>query len=76
MKLLVYGSKGWIGQQFVSLLKEKSIKFIEGTSRTDNETTLLDELLEVSPTNVVSFIGRTHGTFEGEKIGKISRKCT
>ena len=71
MKLLVYGSKGWIGQQFVSLLKEKSINFIEGTSRTDNETTLFDELLEVCPTNVVSFIGRTHGTFEGEKIGTI-----
>jgi len=71
MKLLVYGSKGWIGQQFISLLKERNVDFIEGKSRTDNETTLLKELQEISPSNVVSFIGRTHGTFEGEKIGTI-----
>lgn len=71
MKLLVYGSKGWIGQQFISLLKDKNVPFIEGKSRTDNETTLLEELNSVMPTNVVSFIGRTHGTFNGEKIGTI-----
>ena len=27
-QILVYGSKGWIGEQFVSLLKSKSIEYI------------------------------------------------
>uniref|UniRef100_A0A6C0DJB1 NAD(P)-binding domain-containing protein n=1 Tax=viral metagenome TaxID=1070528 RepID=A0A6C0DJB1_9ZZZZ len=61
MKVLVYGSKGWIGGQFVEILKQNNIEFIEGSSRTDNETTLNNEIETTSPTHVVSFIGRTHG---------------
>jgi hypothetical protein len=39
MKILVYGSKGWIGQQFMGMFncdncKNRDIK--EGTSRLDN----------------------------------------
>ena len=36
MKLLVYGSKGWIGSQFVEILKSKGIEFINGKSRANN----------------------------------------
>ena len=61
MKVLVYGSKGWIGGQFVEILKQNNIEFIEGTSRTDNESTLNNEIETIAPTHVVSFIGRTHG---------------
>jgi dTDP-glucose 4,6-dehydratase len=61
MKVLVYGSKGWIGGQFVEILKQNNIEFIEGTSRSDNESTLNNEIETISPTHVVSFIGRTHG---------------
>ncbi len=61
MKILVYGSKGWIGQQFISILKINNIDFTEGKSRIDNETNLTDEINFVSPTHIVSFIGRTHG---------------
>ena len=61
MKVLVYGSKGWIGGQFIDILKQNNIDYIEGKSRTDNEITLNDEIETISPTHVVSFIGRTHG---------------
>ena len=71
MKLLVYGSKGWIGQQFIKILKDKNIEFTEGLSRTDNENTLLGELEKIKPSHIISFIGRTHGTYEEQKIGTI-----
>ena len=61
MKVLLYGSKGWIGNQFLSILNEKNINTIEGKSRVDNEKQLLKEVEEIQPTHIVSFIGRTHG---------------
>ena len=36
MKILVYGSQGWIGNQFIDILKNKNIDFIAGKSRVDN----------------------------------------
>ena len=67
MKVLIYGSKGWIGNQFVELMKNKKVDFTEGKSRADDKVALLKELDEVSPTHVVSFIGRTHGQI-GDKV--------
>ncbi len=69
MKILVYGSKGWIGQLFMGMFncdncKNRDIK--EGTSRLDNIEAVKKELTEVSPTHVFCFIGRTHGKI-GEK---------
>ena len=61
MNILVYGSKGWIGNQFIELLKEKNITFVEGKSRADNDIDLINEIKSVMPSHVVSFIGRTHG---------------
>ena len=67
MKLLVYGSKGWIGKQFVEILKSKKIPFVEGKSRVDNYDTLKEEFWNISPSHVISFIGRTHGSI-GDKV--------
>ena len=67
MKILLYGSKGWIGGQFKELMNSNRIEYICGTSRVDNDETLLEEMKDVQPTHVVSFIGRTHGTI-GEKV--------
>jgi len=67
MKILLYGSNGWIGKQFVELLTGKNIDFFCGKSRTDNIETLKDEIDKIMPTHVVSFIGRTHGKI-GEKV--------
>jgi len=67
MNVLVYGANGWIGQQFIQLLKEKEIRFIKGKSRVDSIVDVSKELDDTVPTHVVSLIGRTHGTI-GEKV--------
>jgi dTDP-glucose 4,6-dehydratase len=61
MIVLVYGSNGWIGAQFINILEKNNISFICGTSRADNEIELVKEIDTFHPTHVVSFIGRTHG---------------
>jgi len=57
MKVLIYGGRGWIGQQFIKVLKDKNVDFEVGKNKTDYIT----EIKDVTPTHVVSFIGRTHG---------------
>ena len=66
MKLLIYGSKGWIGQQFIQYLLTKSINYHTGNSRLDNTESLRFEIDNIRPTHIISFIGRTHGKI-GEK---------
>ena len=66
MRILVYGSKGWIGQQFVEILKNSDLEYHCGISRIDNEQDLFKEINDIVPTHIVSFIGRTHGKI-GEK---------
>ena len=64
MRVLVYGSKGWIGGQFINILNETNTDYVCGISRVDNDDTLSREILETKPTHVVSFIGRTHGKID------------
>jgi dTDP-glucose 4,6-dehydratase len=71
MKLLVYGHAGWIGNQFVKLLKEYNIEFILGKSRVDDTQSLFQELDNICPSHVASFIGRTHGTIDNKKYTTI-----
>ena len=56
MKVLLYGSKGWIGGQFKNLLETSNIECVCGTSRVDNDETLLQEIINTQPTHVVSFV--------------------
>jgi 3,5-epimerase/4-reductase len=67
MKVIVYGSKGWIGGQFIVLLQKNGILYYEGTSRADNIEDLEQEITEIQPTHIISFIGRTHGKI-GDKL--------
>ena len=67
MKILIYGSKGWIGQQFLKLLEKNNAIFVEGKSRVNHINDILQELDAIKPTHVISFIGRTHGKI-GEKV--------
>ncbi|EYC20279.1 hypothetical protein Y032_0022g547 [Ancylostoma ceylanicum] len=62
-RILIYGSKGWIGRQFIQLLQNEGIAYIEGTARpgTDADEIIRDEIVRVAPSHVVSMIGRTHG---------------
>lgn len=67
MKVLVFGSQGWIGGQFVRLLLQNDIQFILAVSRADNVTDVIKEINDNQPSHVVSFIGRTHGKI-GNKV--------
>lgn len=60
--ILVYGWKGWIGNQFVELLKKGDDTIILAESRMDDVEAVRAEIEQCTPTHVVSFIGRTHGT--------------
>ena len=66
MIVLVFGAKGWIGGQFVSILEENNISYVIGNSRVDNITQIERELEEEKPTHVISFIGRTHGSIDSK----------
>lgn len=67
VKFLVYGANGWIGSRFVKLLEHRSIQFVSAETRADREDDIRTELNAHSPSNVVSFIGRTHGKI-GDKV--------
>lgn len=71
MKVLVYGSKGWIGGQFINVLKKENVDYVCGQNRLDSEEAIYKELVMVKPTHVVSFTGRTHGTIDGKKYKTI-----
>ena len=60
---LVYGGNGWIGKQYVQVLKKTrpNDRVVLGTARVDDEGALANELLQVVPTHCVCMIGRTHG---------------
>jgi dTDP-glucose 4,6-dehydratase len=78
MKIIVYGHAGWIGTQFTELLQQEKAKeiddafdFVLGNSRVDDTLSLCKELDDVSPSHVISFIGRTHGTIGATKYATI-----
>ena len=64
MKILVYGSNGWIGNQFIEILNKTSIEYKNGISRANNLQSLVKEIESFNPTHIISFIGRTHGVIE------------
>ena len=61
MKILFFGSKGWIGRQFCEYLNENNILYIESDLRADNEKDVEKEINVYNPTHIISFIGRTYG---------------
>jgi dTDP-4-dehydrorhamnose reductase len=73
MKILIYGSRGWIGGLFIDFLKDhQDVSYACGNARIDDVLALEEEIISLSPSHVISFIGRTHGTLDsGEKINTI-----
>lgn len=62
MKWLIFGGKGWIGQQVCSILdgmQDETILYAK--SRADNETDVEKEIIGTNPDRIVSLIGRTSG---------------
>lgn len=58
MRVLVFGVRGWIGQQFV---RETGHAVVAATSRPEDYAAAEAEILAVNPDSVISLIGRTHG---------------
>jgi len=74
LTFLIYGHKGWIGQQFIDLLKlseNLDILYVLGNARADNVKDIETELSLIMPTNVISFIGRTHGMIDDKEYTTI-----
>ena len=69
--ILIFGANGWIGSKVIQLLEEKNIPFLKATSRADDSTSIRTEIQDKSITHMMSFIGRTHGTYNNEKISTI-----
>jgi dTDP-glucose 4,6-dehydratase len=67
MNILIYGSRGWIGKQFINILNKNNINYIEGKERCDDVEKLEAEIKLHNPTHVLSLIGRTHGKI-GDKV--------
>lgn len=61
MKILFFGSRGWIGKQFGDYLNLHGITYISTDVRADDEKAVEEEIKLYSPTHIISFIGRTHG---------------
>jgi len=70
--VLVFGANGWIGGKVVQLLLDMNVVVHSAVCRADDEEALAKELDKYpNLTHVMSFIGRTHGVYEGEKITTI-----
>jgi len=67
MKILVYGNNGWIGKQFIDILINNNVVFVESKTRVDDVDALEKEIVAVNPSHIVGFIGRTHGKI-GNKL--------
>ena len=62
MKLLIFGGKGWIGQQFCKIVaNDNRFEIFHAESRADNEKQVEEEIKKVNPDRLISFIGRTSG---------------
>tara|TARA_Y100000389_G_scaffold46376_1_gene41329 strand:+ start:3267 stop:4169 length:903 start_codon:yes stop_codon:yes gene_type:complete len=71
MKILVYGGKGWIGNQFKEFLDIKQIPYVISQTRLEYMNDVLLDLEQHKPTHVVSFLGRTHGVADGKVYSTI-----
>lgn len=70
-KFLIYGGNGWIGNKFIEYCLDKECEIVLGNSRVDNSETLMEEILNEKPTNIISFIGRTHGKINNKEYTTI-----
>jgi 3,5-epimerase/4-reductase len=69
---LLYGGNGWIGSKVYDLLVSMEIKVEKSKCRADDYKSVESEINSIDGlTHVMSFIGRTHGTYEGGIISTI-----
>ena len=69
---LLYGGNGWIGSKVYDLLVSMGLKVVKSKCRADDYKSAESEISSFEGlTHVMSFIGRTHGVYEGETISTI-----
>lgn len=61
MKFLVWGHKGWIGQQVLAAIGAAGHEAVGATSRADDADAVEAEIAAVKPDRAISLIGRTRG---------------
>ena len=67
--ILLFGNKGWIGSKVYKLLIDKNIKVNIAESRADDYHSIESEIKKLNNiTHIMSFVGRTHGVYNNEKI--------
>lgn len=70
--ILLFGNKGWIGSKVYKLLIDKNIKVNIAESRADDYHSIDSEIKKLNNiTHIMSFVGRTHGVYNNEKITTI-----
>ena len=70
--VLVFGGNGWIGSKVVKLLQKSNTTVIKSSCRADDVNAIQKEITDIgNVTHILSFIGRTHGTYNNEVIGTI-----
>ncbi len=70
-KIIVYGGKGWIGKQFLSVLNNAGKDYVSLNTRIENTEEVEKDIEKYQPTHIISFTGRTHGSIEGKKYSTI-----
>jgi len=69
---LLYGGDGWIGSNVYNLLVNMGLRVKKSNNRADDYESVESEISSMNGlTHVMSFIGRTHGVYDGEKISTI-----
>ncbi len=58
---LIYGYKGWIGQQVCDIINSWGETVLCGMARANDVSKIEEELLLFKPDRIISLIGRTHG---------------
>jgi len=63
MNIIIYGGNGWIGTQFVNIIKSdnETQNIYISNLRVDHTKALFEEIELLKPSHIISFIGRTHG---------------
>ena len=71
MKILIYGHKGWIGEQVCKILESQGLEFVKGKVRVNNKKDLEWEIVNSGCSHIMSFIGRTHGKIDDKEYTTI-----
>lgn len=61
LRWLVYGHRGWIGQQVCDMIRKRGDTVLEGVARANDDQGVEDEITSLRPDRIVSLIGRTYG---------------